>query len=85
MVQMKRAVSGSGVIIVRVVAAAITLDDRGIQLPSSLMGAPVSLRDGKLPCFICLGFWWAMSKVPLTICHLPSVAGQVAPRKGRKL
>lgn len=46
-----------GVIIVRVVAAAaITLDDRGIQLPLSLMGAPGSQRNGKLPCFICLGF-----------------------------
>lgn len=82
---MKRAVSGSGVIIVRVVAAAITLDDQDIQLPLSLMGAPGSQRNGKLPCFICLGFRWGMSRVPLAICRLPSVAGQVAPRKLRIL
>lgn len=52
---MKRAVSGLGVIIVRV-AAAITLDDRGTQLPLSLKGVPDSRRNGKLLCFICLGF-----------------------------
>lgn len=45
---MKRAVSGLGVIIVRV-AAAITLDDRGTQLPLSLKGVPDSRRNGS--CF----------------------------------
>lgn len=50
---MKRAVSGSGVIIVRVVvAAAITPDNRGTQLPLSLKGVPGSQRNGKLLCFI---------------------------------
>lgn len=53
---MRRAVSGSGVIIVRVVAAAITGDDQGTQLPLSLKGVPGSWRNGKPPRFICLGF-----------------------------
>lgn len=53
---MKRAVSGLGVIIVRVVAAAITLDDQGTRLPLSLKGAPGSQKNGETPCFFtCLG------------------------------
>jgi hypothetical protein len=43
---MKRAVSGSGVIIVRVVAAAITLDDQGMQLVLSPKGTPGSWQNG---------------------------------------
>lgn len=47
---MKRAVSGSGVIIVRMVAAVvITLDDQGTQLLLSLKGVPGSWRNDK-PC-----------------------------------
>lgn len=45
---MKRAVSGSGVIIVRMVAAVvITLDDQGTRLPLSLRGVPGSWRNDK--------------------------------------
>lgn len=43
--QMKRAVSGSGVITIRVVATAITLDDQGIQQPLYPKGAPGSCKD----------------------------------------
>lgn len=66
---MKRAVSGSEVIIVRVVAAAITLDDQGTQLPLSLKGVPGSQRNGRLLCFICLGFLWgSFYYLPSSLC-----------------
>lgn len=71
---MKRAVSGSGVITVRVVAAAITLDDQGIRHHLYPKGAPGSPRDDQLPCFPALNSdVVSIHKVPFTVCHPPSV------------
>ena len=57
----------------------------GCPAPFVPQGSTRLWRNGTLPCSTCLGFWWGVSKVPFTICHLPSAAGQVALQMLSKL